>query len=498
MPLRVVTILAALIAAAAFAPSASAALHLSKIGDFTNPVYVTAPPGDPHRVFVVEQAGRIFEVRDGVKQTPAFLDITSSVKPGGEQGLLSMAFAPDYATSGRYYVYYTAPLPGDAGGNILTVEEFSPAGGRTVFTVRHPTNSNHNGGQLQFGPDGLLYAGTGDGGSGNDPPGNAQNLGSNLGKLLRINPKVPGASPEIYAYGLRNPFRFSFDRQTGDLIIGDVGQNNWEEVDFSPAGLAAVRNYGWRCREGFHANPSVSCTAPGAVDPVLEKDHSTDGFCAIIGGYVVRDAALGSLAGRYVYGDNCATGIRSVTLPAANDDAATGLTVAGLSSFGEDSCGRLYATSLNGPVYRIDGDSFSPCPELPAGGGGGGTPPPGDGGTPADTTPPTLTLGAWPNQHALRNEGFWVRARCNELCGVNVTGTMRISGQTRVYKLKRSARLVAASRRQMITLGLWGRGTRALRTALKKHHRVTATLNATALDAAKNPATATQHLTAVR
>src|SRR4051812_37981587 len=180
MPLRVVTILAALIAAAAFAPSASAALHLSKIGDFTSPVYVTAPPGDPHRLFVVEQGGRIFEVRDGVKQTPAFLDITSSVKPGGEQGLLSMAFAPDYATSGRYYLYYTAPLPGDAGGNIISVEEFSPAGRRTVFTVGHPTNSNHKGGQLHFRPHGLLYPGTGGRGSGNQPPGKAQNLCPNL------------------------------------------------------------------------------------------------------------------------------------------------------------------------------------------------------------------------------------------------------------------------------------------------------------------------------
>jgi hypothetical protein len=497
MPLRVVTILAALIAGAAVcAAPASAALHVSSIGDFTSPVYVTAPPGDPHRVFVVEQAGRIIEVRDGVKQDPPFLDITSSVKAGGEQGLLSMAFAPDYATSGRYYVYYTAPLPGDAGGNIITVEEFGPAGRRTVFTVRHPTNSNHNGGQLQFGPDGLLYAGTGDGGSGNDPPGNAQNLGSNLGKLLRINPSVPGASPEIYAYGLRNPFRFSFDRQTGDLIIGDVGQNNWEEVDFSPAGLAAVRNYGWRCREGFHANPSVSCTAPGAVDPVLEKDHSTDGFCAIIGGYVVRDSSLGSLAGHYIYGDNCASGIRSVTLPAATDDAATGVTVDGLSSFGEDSCGHVYATSLSGPVYRIDGDAFSPCPEPPPGGGtpGGGAP---GGGNPPDTTPPTLKLTAWPKQHAIRRGGFWVRARCSELCGVNLAGTMHIAGQTRGYKLKRAARLVAVNQRPMMTLGLWSPGVRALRTALKKGRRVTASVKATALDAAKNPAAASQNLQAI-
>ncbi|HEY0633350.1 MAG TPA: PQQ-dependent sugar dehydrogenase, partial [Thermoleophilaceae bacterium] len=398
------------------------------------------------------------------------------------------------------YVYYTAPRRGDSGGSVITVEEFSPAGRRVVFTVDHPTNSNHNGGQLQFGPDGMLYAGTGDGGSGNDPPGNAQNPSSRLGKLLRTNPMSTSGVPEIYALGLRNPFRFSFDRSAGDLVIGDVGQNAYEEVDFSPAGTAPGRNYGWKCREGFHATPGVTCNAPGAVDPVLEKAHSSTGFCAIIGGYVVRDSSLGSLAGRYVYGDNCATSIRSVTLPAAGDDAATGLTVDGLSSFGEDSCGHLYATSLSGPVYRIDGDSFAPCPEPPPGGSGPPTTTPPGGGTetPPDTTPPTLQLTAWPNQHALRNSGFWVRASCSELCGVNVAGTMRVSGSTRVYKLKQMGRLVAAGARPMITLHPWSRGMRALRAALKHHRHVSATLTATAFDAAKNSASATQHLQAIR
>ena len=485
MPQRLPAIVAAAFAAVALsATPASAALHLSSIGDFSSPVYVTAPPGDPHRVFVVEQAGRIFEVRDGVKQSPAFLDISSRVRSGGEQGLLSMAFAPDYATSGRYYVYYTAPRPGDSSGSVITVEEFSPTEHHVVFTVDHPTNSNHNGGQLQFGPDGLLYAGTGDGGAGNDPPNNAQNLSVNLGKLLRLDPLSSDASrPSIYAYGLRNPFRFSFDRQAGDLIIGDVGQGAREEIDFSAHGTPAGTNYGWRCWEGTLKNTSITpqCDPPNDVFPVLEKNHSSDGFCAIIGGYVVRDATLGSLAGRYVYGDNCATAIRSVTLPAATDDAPTGLTVDGLSSFGEDSCGHVYATSLSGPVYRIDGDSFSPCPA---------------GGT--DTTPPTLKLSAWPSQRALRNRGFWVRALCSELCGVNIRGTMRIRGDSHAYKLKPQARLIAAGRRQKVTLVLWARGLRALRTALKHHRRVTASLNAAALDAAKNRATATQGLRAIR
>src|SRR3954470_16627194 len=288
MPLRVVTILGALVAAATLPPTASAALHVSSIGTFDQPVYVTAPPGDPHRVFVVEQPGRIIEVRDGVKQDPAFLDIASRVKSGGEQGLLSMAFAPDYATSGRYYVYYTAPRAGDSGGSVITVEEFSPSEHHVVFTVDHPTNSNHNGGQLQFGPDGMLYAGTGDGGSGNDPPNNAQNPGSNLGKMLRIDPVAGGAS--VQALGLRNPWRFSFDRQTHDLVIGDVGQAAYEEVDFTPAATGPGLNYGWRCFEGFHPT-SNTCSPPptNPVPPVLEKEHSTTGFCAIVGGYVVRD-----------------------------------------------------------------------------------------------------------------------------------------------------------------------------------------------------------------
>src|SRR4051794_34467741 len=280
MPLRVVTILAALAAAAALAPTASAALHISSIGTFDQPVYVTAPPGDPHRVFVVEQPGRIIEVRDGVKQDPAFLDIASRVKSGGEQGLLSMAFAPDYATSGRYYVYYTAPRAGDSGGSVITVEEFSPSEHHVVFTVDHPINPNHNGGQLQFGPDGLLYAATGDGGSGNDPRNNAQNPSSNLGKLLRVDPLSSTASrPSIYALGLRNPFRFSFDRQTGDLIIGDVGQSAREEIDFSANGTAAGVNYGWRCWEGTLKNTNITpqCDPGNDVKPPVWQQRAQSG-----------------------------------------------------------------------------------------------------------------------------------------------------------------------------------------------------------------------------
>src|SRR4051794_23312670 len=193
---------------------------------FEQPVHVASAPGDPHRLFVVEREGRIVELRDGVKQDTPFLDIHGDVKSaGGEQGLLSVAFAPDYATSRKFYVYYTAPRPPDSGGSVITIAEYTgndPASRRIPLTIDHPTNSNHNGGQLQFGPDGMLYAATGDGGSGNDPPNNAQNPASQLGKLLRIDPASGTAT--TWALGLRNPWRFSFDRQSGDLVIGDVGQ----------------------------------------------------------------------------------------------------------------------------------------------------------------------------------------------------------------------------------------------------------------------------------
>jgi hypothetical protein len=517
MPLRVPAIAAAVAAVALFAAApASAALHLSPIGTFTTPVYVTAPPADPHRVFVVEQAGRIMEVLDGVKQDTPFLDIRTDVKSGGEQGLLSMAFAPDYATSGRYYVYYTARRANDSSGSVITVEEFSPGERHVVFTVDHPVNGNHNGGQLQFGPDGLLYAATGDGGGGNDPPGNAQNLGSNLGKMLRIDPTSAGATPVIYAYGLRNPFRFSFDRQTGDLVIGDVGQSAREEVDFSAAGTAPGVDYGWVCREGSMQNPNASpqCTATGTVvDPVLEKNHTAvnsggDGYCAIIGGYVVRDSTLTGLTGRYVYGDNCNTHVRSAALatPRVTDDSDTGLTVPGLSSFGEDSCGHVYVTALTGgAVSRIDGDNFTPCPEPSPGGGGGGTPQPGGGGgtpqpgggggTPQpggggggnpgpviDTRPPLVRLGALRRRSALRVRGFRVSISCDELCGATVTGRLRVRGMKRLFVLSRVARQVAAGHVVKVTLRPSGRALRALRS----HRHGTVAFTVMARDSAGN------------
>jgi glucose/arabinose dehydrogenase len=517
MPLRLSALAAAVTAIALGAPPASAALHLSQVGSgFSSPVYVAAPPSDPHRVFVVERVGKIFEVRDGQKLDTPFLDITRDVKSGGEEGLLSMAFAPDYATSGRFYVFYTAPRAGDGGGNVGTVEEFGPTGRHILFTVDHPDVGNHNAGQLQFGRDGLLYVTTGDGGGGNDPGNDAQNTSSRLGKVLRIDPRVAGATPQMYAYGLRNPFRFSFDRQTGDLIIADVGQGQREEVDFSASGTPPGTNYGWSCFEGSQPTPGLStpCNPDNDVLPVLEKVHSDTGFCAIIGGYVVRNASLPELNGRYVYGDNCNTHVRAVTLPAASGDSDTGLNVPGLSSFGEDSCGHIYATAVDNTstsvdesaVFRIDGDAFTPCPEPPpgpdpGGGGGGGNPPPDPGGgdpsppsPPADTRAPHVTIGSLRRQPALRLRGFRLSVRCDELCGATITGTVRVRGSKRTYVLARVARQLAANKPVKLTL----RASNRLLRAIRRHRHATATLKVVARDPAGNATTARRKVLASR
>jgi glucose/arabinose dehydrogenase len=321
-------------------------------------------------VFVVEQAGRIRVVHDGRRVGRPFLDISRDVSAGGERGLLSMAFAPDYARSRRFYVYFT-----DRTGDVR-IRQFRRAkanadvadagSGRDVLRVPHRMYPNHNGGQLQFGPDGMLYAGFGDGGGEGDPFRAGQRLDTLLAKLIRIDPRPrggyrtprgnplagrPGARREVWAYGLRNPYRFSFDRKTGALAIGDVGQDEFEEIDFAPHGGAGA-NYGWSVFEGPRRYRSGS--APHARRPQLAPSHSA-GFCALIGGYVVRDARLRALYGRYVYGDNCKPDVYSTRLTpsGARDNRRVGLRVRGLSSFGEDARGRVYAASLAGGVYRL-------------------------------------------------------------------------------------------------------------------------------------------------
>jgi len=339
------------------APSAVAAkpgLRLKKIGDFSRPVYVTAPPGDHHRIFVVEQGGTIRIVKDGKKLAQPFLNIGSRVSTGGERGLLSMAFAPDYRTSGRFYVYYTAK-----NGDIRIVEfrrksanRANPGSGRRLLSVTHPA-SNHNGGLLLFGPDGRLYAGLGDGGGGGDQHGtrgNGQNLQTLLGKIIRFgHPRAKHPKAEIYAYGLRNPWRYTF-APSGNMIIADVGQETVEEVDvINKKGS----NLGWRVWEG-RRRYSPGESAANAIFPVIQRFHS-DGNCSITGGVVVRDPVLSALKGRYVFGDFCTGVVESARISGvkALDVRRTGLKVDALSSFGVDGRKHAYATSLSGPVYRL-------------------------------------------------------------------------------------------------------------------------------------------------
>jgi glucose/arabinose dehydrogenase len=367
------------------------AATLQPIGNFEQPIYVTSDPGNPEALFVVERTGRIVKLQGGVTST--FADIHSQVgcpESGlctGEGGLLSIALSPDFDTSGRLYVDYTDREQPWAE---IHVAELRASGGsaplsslRNLLTIPHPNQTNHYGGQLQFGPEGNLFISTGDGGGANDPAGNAQNLNSLLGKVLRIDPDpgapraytVPAGNPfagspapydTIWSYGLRNPFRFSFDRLTGDLWIGDVGQSAWEEVDYAAApGLGAGANYGWNCYEGTvpGSSPGEACSTPTSpfVEPVFEYPNPSTG-CAIIGGFVVRDASLGDLYGRYLYGDLCSGQLRSFSL--ANpygSDRGEGLAVENLNSFGQDSCGRIYTVSGSGTVSRLVGPAPAAC-----------------------------------------------------------------------------------------------------------------------------------------
>lgn len=333
--------------------TAAKRVRLTRIGTFQAPTYLTAPKGDTHRVFVLEQAGTIRVVRDGKKLATPFLDLRSDVQSGGERGLLGLAFAPDYAKSGLFYVHFTGP-DGD-----IHIQEFHRASAdradrgsrRELVRIEHSAFSNHNGGQLAFGPDGRLYDGIGDGGSEGDPFRNAQNPNRLLGKILRFD--ATRRTPEVFALGLRNPWRFSFDRANGDMTIADVGQDKYEEVDFVKWRNGAGRNYGWSRFEGRHTYYGGPAPA-NYVSPVIERSHS-EGWCSITGGYIVRDRGVPALYGRYVYGDYCDAALRSAKLASgrAIGDRPLGLRVPALSSFGEDARGRVYALSLNGPVYRF-------------------------------------------------------------------------------------------------------------------------------------------------
>ena len=347
------------------------------------PIFLTAPPGDTARLFVVEKGGRIKVVDKATKSLiGTFLDISSLVSNGSEQGLLGMAFDPQYATNGRFYVSYTDKT--GIGNSIIARYLVSAnrnvavsTADRIILTVTQP-DTNHNGGMIAFGPDGMLYIGFGDGGGTGDPGNRAQNQGQLLGKLLRIdvsqgtasayevplsNPFVgqAGKSAEIWSFGLRNPWRYSFDRQTGDLYIADVGQGSWEEVNVSTStvagGAGKGANYGWNVMEGNHCfSPSAGCNMTGLTLPRLEYGHNNNA-CSITGGYVYRGAALPALQGTYFYGDFCAGFVRSFRLVNGNATQSfdwVALRPGGnITSFGEDAAGELYVMTSAGGLYRL-------------------------------------------------------------------------------------------------------------------------------------------------
>lgn len=351
-------------------------------GGLQSPDYVTGAGDGSGRLFIVEQVGRIRIVKDGVLLAQPFLDIRSLVASGGERGLLSVAFHPQFKTNGVFVVDYTraSKTAADVGDTVIARYRASPptsdvadrASGEALMTINQP-EANHNGGLVKFGHDGLLYIGMGDGGASGDigpghaPQGNGQSLTTLLGKILRIevdaagsykipasNPSLgPSAKREIWAYGLRNPWRFSFDRATGDLYIGDVGQNAWEEIDFQPSAGNGGVNYGWPVWEATHRYRS-GATLTGDAKPIAEYSHG-GGRCSVTGGYVYRGAKIAALAGFYIFGDYCTGGLWTLVrfggswrLSPLRD------TPYAISSFGEDDSGELYVVDHKGAVYRFD------------------------------------------------------------------------------------------------------------------------------------------------
>jgi hypothetical protein len=370
-------------------PGISNALGLQPIATataFSSPLFLTAPTGiqNESRLFIVEQAGliRIVDSLSG-SLIGTFLDVTARVLSGGERGLLGMAFDPDYSTNGFFYIYYTAKATGTINDGDIVIARYQATpptanaanGTETILkTIAHSTNDNHNGGMLAFGPDRCLYAGTGDGGGAGDPANNAQNKTSLLGKILRLNPLtgnpcafvtsnpfvLPGGAPEVWSYGLRNPYRFSFDRTTGDLYIGDVGQDKREEVDAVQAPSAGKEiNFGWNIMEGTLCfNPPSGCNEAGLRRPIKDYTHD-DGACSIIGGFVYRGTKNPTVTGTYFYGDLCAGFVRSLQMqngtlgtenswPLLSPPAGQQLT-----SFGEDAQGELYIVTQPSGLFRV-------------------------------------------------------------------------------------------------------------------------------------------------
>ena len=381
------------------ANAAGTATGLTKtlvMSGFTEPLFMTSPPNDSSRLFVVEQGGLIRIIKNGILLNRPFINLSSvALSNTSERGLLGLAFHPQYATNRYFYVDYTRQTDGatviaryqcsatDPDSAVFTSDSI-------LLTIPQPY-SNHNGGMLAFGPnDGYLYVAMGDGGSGGDPQNRAQDSTVLLGKILRLDVNkangtlIPNSNPfvgragwrgEIWAYGVRNPWRFSFDRANGDLYIGDVGQNAWEEVDYQPGTSTGGENYGWRLKEGFHCfNPTTNCDPGGLTDPVHEYSHAS-GRCSITGGYVYRGCAIPDLTGTYFFGDFCTGNIYSFVKTLGGIGTVTdhtselGSLGIGLSSFGQDAAGEIYIVDYSGSIYKIVPDgtpsqcNVTPCCE---------------------------------------------------------------------------------------------------------------------------------------
>jgi glucose/arabinose dehydrogenase len=339
------------------------------------PLYLTAPTGDLNRLFIVEKSGRIRIVKDGTLLPTPFLDISGLVSGGSEQGLLGLAFPPDYATTGRFVLHYT-DTAGDTRVSVFQVSPDAdiadPASEQVILTADQPF-TNHNGGQIAFGPAGFLYLGLGDGGGSSDPEGRGQDLSELLASILRVdvqsgtsytvppdNPFVgqqPATRPEVWSYGLRNPWRFSFDRANGDLYIADVGQNNIEEVDVAPSASGGGKglNYGWSIMEGNQCYGGGQCDQTGLTLPTFQYTHAEG--CSIIGGYVYRGSAVPALQGLYFYGDFCQGWVHSFRYSGGTATEVTDWpalrTGSPMTSFGEDAAGELYVMESSGRIFKI-------------------------------------------------------------------------------------------------------------------------------------------------
>ena len=513
---RLVALLVLATAGLAAPNAAHAAPTLVPVGgSWDQPIYVAAPPRDPSRLFVVQREGLVRVVVDGTVKPAPFADLTGQVGLDGERGLLSIAFPPDYESSGLAYVYLAAP------DGELQIRELRRSAadpdvtdgglGRIVWRQAHGDAANHDGGTLAFGPDGMLWLATGDGGGSNDEFRHAQDLGSQLGKLVRIDPRPSGTNgysvpPEnpygdaIWASGLRNPFRFSFDRGTGDLLVGDVGQSAREEIDWARFDeiLGRGANYGWPCFEGFATGPRP-CTVANYVEPI--HDYSQGSPRAVTGGVVVRDPAVPTLTGRYVYADSYAGDIRSLAVgrPATDDRSADMPARSNVVAFGEDACGHVYVVAISGTVERVQEGAPGACvlaPDprpLPAarGGGTGGQPVGGTPGTPAgapDTVAPAVRVSVKGRRSLTTRRRLRVAVRADERSALRITGRLR-----GVARFRTARRELVAGRRVVVSVRITRKAARALRRTLRRK-RAIAALTVLARDAAGNQRKVTRRI----